>query len=383
MTTTELPDRMLAGILHGPRDLRVEEIAGPPEAGPGELLIEVCAVGLCGTDLAEWKAPHRVPLGTSHPITGHHGPTTLGHEFSGVVVRTGAGVSPDWLGRLVACSGGVPCGGCEACKQGRASQCPNYWVIGLHRHGALTCLVAAPARCCHPVDADRLTPAEAALAQPMAIAVHAARRGQPTAGERAIVAGVGGIGACIVHVLTQWGVEVTAIDLSHARLAVAAQLGSTLTLDGQEAATPEAITRMHGEPPSLIYEATGTGPLLRDLLESAQVGARTVLVGMQKKPQSIDFQQVTIREQTLIGTNSMVPDTDLPEALRLLETRAREWDVLAPTVFTLPDIVAAGFEPMASGDTMAIKMLVDPRATRTRGLYEVSDEAGGDRSTTA
>ena len=182
------PATMSAAVLHGRRDLRVEDVPRPPAPEADEILIEVRAVGLCGTDLAEWAAgPHQVPISVSHPRTGHAGPTVLGHEFSGVVVETGTDVPAGWDGELVTCAGAVPCDRCPACRAGAASQCASYWVIGLHRDGALTRLVRAPLRSCARVGDRGLTAEEAALAQPMGIAVHAARRGEPADGRRAIV----------------------------------------------------------------------------------------------------------------------------------------------------------------------------------------------------
>ncbi|MET0451074.1 MAG: alcohol dehydrogenase catalytic domain-containing protein [Mycobacterium sp.] len=361
---------MTAAVLHGRRDLRVEVIPRPEGPAPDEVLIEVRATGLCGTDTGEWAGgPHQVPLGHAHPLTGHHGPTVLGHEFSGVVVEVGAAVPPDWKGELVCCGGAVSCGRCDACRAGRTSQCENYWVVGLHRHGALTGLVSAPVRSCARVGDIGLTAEEAALAQPMAIAVHAARRGNPQEGERAVVIGVGGIGACLVYVLSRWGVAVTAVDRDPARRRIATELGARTTVAGDGHLEPADLIAAHGDQPALIYEATGVPDVLESALAAAARGGRIVCVGMQKHPVALDVHRLTLRELVLVGTNSLVAETDLPEALRLLALRAGAWDVLAPSVIPLSDVEQIGLEPMATGRATATKILVDPWATSARSLY--------------
>jgi (R,R)-butanediol dehydrogenase/meso-butanediol dehydrogenase/diacetyl reductase len=361
---------MTAAVLHGRGDLRIEEVPypGPPRAD--EVLIAVRAVGLCGTDISEFRAgPIQVPLTRPHPVTGHRGPTVLGHEFSGVVVDTGADVPPDWRGRLVVCGGAVHCGRCPACRSGRSSQCERYYVTGLHRHGGLASHVTVPARACAPAGTDQLTAEEVALAQPMAIAVHAARRGGAQRGQRAIVTGVGGIGACLVYVLSQWGVAVTAVDVDPARRRVATELGARDTVGADGDLTAAALVAHHGGPPALVFEATGVPEVLEAVLGAAAVGARIVNVGMQKNRVTLDVRRLTLREQQLIGTNSLVAQSDLPEALRLLAARAGRWDVLAPEVVPLTEVVAAGLA--RDGAAMAIKTLVDPSATHRRTLYPV------------
>jgi (R,R)-butanediol dehydrogenase/meso-butanediol dehydrogenase/diacetyl reductase len=362
---------MTAAVLHGRGDLRIEAVPCPEPPQPDEVLIAVSAVGLCGTDIGEWRVgPVQVPLSAPHPVTGHCGPTILGHEFSGVVADVGADVPPEWHGQLVVCGGAVHCGQCAACQDGRSSQCERYYVTGLHRHGGLASYVTVPARACARVDGDQLTAEEVALAQPMAIAVHAARRGDARHGQRAIVTGVGGIGACLVYVLSQWGVAVTAVDVDPARRRVATELGAvdTMAVDGALAAA--ALVEHHGGPPALIFEATGVPEVLEAVLDAAAVGARIVNVGMHKHRVALDVRRLTLREQHLVGTNSLVAQSDLPEALRLLAARAGRWKVLAPEVVPLDDVVAVGLA-RSDGAPMAIKTLVDPSATRRRALYEI------------
>ena len=116
-----IPETMRAAVYHGRRDLRFEEVP-VPSPGPGELLIEVGTVGVCGSDVGEWAhGPHQHPVDTPHPATGHHGPIIPGHEFSGVVVGLGVGVDERWLGSSIASCGSVACGRCPACLRGETN----------------------------------------------------------------------------------------------------------------------------------------------------------------------------------------------------------------------------------------------------------------------
>lgn len=361
------PSTMPAAVYHGERDVRLEQVPVPVLAQPGELLIQVHAVGVCGTDASAW-AGGQLPIDQPHPVTGHQGPIVLGHEFSGTVVGTARDVDSDWVGKLVACCGAVFCGTCPACAAGRKSQCARYSVVGLHRNGALAQYVSAPAASCIAVDAANLSADEAALAQPMAIAVHAARRGEPQAGQRAVVLGAGGIGAFLVYVLSQWGVAVTAVDLDERRLLIAEELGAERTVRAGTGDDVAAVLGAHAEAPSLIYEVTGTGTALSNALALAAIGGRIVLVGMQGQPVELILKPVALQEQTIVGTNSLVPETDLPEAIRLLNGRRGRWNVVSPTVLPLDQLVDQALAPIASGESEVIKVLIDPTASVARPL---------------
>jgi (R,R)-butanediol dehydrogenase / meso-butanediol dehydrogenase / diacetyl reductase len=366
--TGALPATTLAAVYYGKQDIRFESVA-TPRAGPGEVLLRVTAVGVCGTDAAEWAyGATQYPVGAPHPVTGHVGPLVIGHEFAGEVVEVGSGVDAGWLGRLVASCGAVPCGRCPPCAAGRTNQCRQYSAVGLHRHGALAGYVSVPLASCLDAATFGLGPDEAALAQPMSIAVHVGRRGGVGAGDTAVVLGVGGIGAFLVHVLVQWGVRVLAVDMQEQRLTIAEQLGAALTL---RAGSDDDVKRIHeriGEYPDVLFEVTGTAAGLRTGLAALPTGGRLVLVGVQKQPVELTLHPVTLREQQIIGTNAMIRETDLAEAMRLLSIRRGGWAVLAPRVIPLRALVDDALRPMSEGRPPAVKTLVDPFADGPRDL---------------
>ncbi len=157
---------MRAAVFHAPGDVRIEPVPEPGAPGPGELLIRVTKAALCGTDSAEWD---HGPLLAQPPVI-------LGHEFTGQVVAAGPGVRGFPAGTRVVSGAGISCGTCAWCAAGRTNLCARYQTLGLHRDGGLAEFVLSPAAICRPVP-DSLDDTGAAMAQPLAVALHAARRG--------------------------------------------------------------------------------------------------------------------------------------------------------------------------------------------------------------
>lgn len=351
---------MRAAVMHGRHDIRIEEVAAAT-ALPGELLLEVTAVGVCGTDAAEWAyGPRLFPIDTPHTITGHVGPMIVGHEFAGRVVAVGEGVDPEWTGRLVASCGSSPCGACDECATGRSNLCRRYAAVGLHRDGALATYVSAPLGSCVDVGALGLDPVEAALAQPMAIAVHSMRRSGIRAGDVAIVQGVGGIGAFLIHALVDLGARVVAVDLAPERLAIATELGADVAIPAGTADSAAAIAAEFADVIPVFFEVTGSEPGLALALELVPMGTNIVMVGIHKAPRTVDLARVTVRELSLIGTNAMVRETDFPEAARLVAARRGAWGSIAPEPLPLDALVEGALRPMAEGRPPAIKTLIRP-----------------------
>jgi (R,R)-butanediol dehydrogenase/meso-butanediol dehydrogenase/diacetyl reductase len=368
---------MRAVVYHGQRDVRLED-KPVPVPGPGELLLEVGTVGVCGSDVAEWAyGPHQHPVLTPHPVTGHLGPITPGHEFSGTVVGLGDGVDPQWLGATVASCGSVACGRCDACRRGQSNQCQQYAGVGLHRDGALAEFVTTPKENCLRVDDLGLTLDEAALCQPMSIAVHTVSRAGDVDGQTVLVQGVGGIGTFLVFALAHSGADVVATDMDPARLELARTLGARATVlaDTDQQATAQRIMAEVGERElRVIFEVSGSRPGVLAALDLAPRGCRIVLVGIQKSPVEVDLAAVTFQEKVLIGTNALVREVDFPKAVQLVADGRGVWQQVAPRVVPMGDLVPEALLPMSEGRPKAIKTLIDPRGTQARPLR--TDTAG-------
>ena len=128
---------MRAAVYHGRGDVRVQDVP-VPAISEDEILLEVTAVGICGTDAHEYAhGPTMFPIDAPHPVTGHSGPMIPGHEFAGRVAALGAGVDGLGVGDRVATGAGISCGECFPCRRGRSNLCRRYATLGLQRNGGL------------------------------------------------------------------------------------------------------------------------------------------------------------------------------------------------------------------------------------------------------
>jgi (R,R)-butanediol dehydrogenase/meso-butanediol dehydrogenase/diacetyl reductase len=357
---------MRAAVFHGRGDLRIEEVPDPAPL-PGELLLEVKAVGICGTDAHEYASgPHMFPVHHQHPTSGHIGPMIPGHEFAGVVRELGAGTTGFAEGDLVASGAGVSCGTCIQCRGQRTNLCERYSTVGLQRNGALAQFVTVPAATCHRVAPYGLSPDTAGLAQPMSIAVHAMRRGRLIDTDHAVIVGAGGIGAFLTYAATSVAEAVAVVDIDEQRLDIADALGATQTVRSADAAEVDQAVSDAGLHATVIYEVTGTVPGLRTALQVLRPGGRLVLVGLQGAPAEWDVRTLSLIEHEIIGTNAHVCDADLPAALQLLSSRTKPWNDVAPVAISLDEVVAEGLQPLIERRSTRIKTLIDPWAHASR-----------------
>lgn len=185
---------MRAYVLYGPDDIRYEETT-VPEAAAGEVLIQVKAAGICGSDI-----PRIYQTGA------HKHPLIPGHEFSGVVTALGEGVSEKWLRKRVGVFPLIPCGKCAPCQKKQYEMCRNYDYIGSRRNGAYAEYVTAPVNNLLELP-DSVSFEEAAMLEPMAVAVHAMRRISIRDKDTVAVCGIGTIGTLLLMFLMDAGIK--------------------------------------------------------------------------------------------------------------------------------------------------------------------------------
>jgi L-iditol 2-dehydrogenase len=304
-----------AALLYGPRDLRIEELPDPV----GEVVVRVEAATTCGTDVKMWRH--------GHPILPPY-PTPFGHETAGVREDTGARV-------LVGDS--VPCGACPACRGGRPQICRDpRWVLG-----GFAQRIAAPAAALHPIP-DGLEPAGAAMAEPLAAAVHAvarapARELAPDAG----VLGGGPMGWMLAALLVAEGRTVTLADPHPERRAQAEAIG---------AATAERLTDC-----DVVFEAVGRPEAWRAAVAACAPGGCVVFVGGCPPGSEAAFPTHPLHydELDLRGAFHHAPD-EVDAALALLADGTVDWRVLAAGPIGLRDLAGA----LAAGNTGPARMWV-------------------------
>jgi (R,R)-butanediol dehydrogenase/meso-butanediol dehydrogenase/diacetyl reductase len=347
---------MRAAVLYASGDVRIEE-RPVPACEPGVVLLAVTYNGLCGTDVTEYtKGPMMVPLLARHPGSGHVGPTTLGHEFVGEVVEAGPGAER-WLGRRVASGAGVSCGACGQCRRGRTNLCDRYYTLGLSTHGGLADFVAVPAATLREIP-DSCADLDAALAQPLAVGLHAVGRSGVGQGDTVVLLGAGAIGSFILAGLAGHDGRVIAVDIEAGRLETARRLGATETVLIDPAATDEQVRDMLPGGADVVIEGSGVPGAAQRAVRLVSRGGIVLLVGLVKAPQSLDTTDLVLREITIYTTVAHVCDADLSRALDLLDRRPLA-TLLVDRVVPLARLVPDALGPLSTGSVPG-KVLVTP-----------------------
>ena len=252
---------MLAVRLIAAGDLRLVEVPKPAPA-PGEVLVQVAAAGICGTD-------RHLYHGTFPCIP----PVTLGHEFSGPVVAVGTGVSLP-VGTLVTCDPNIACGTCGPCLKGRINLCRNLLAVGIGRDGGFAEYCAFPAHRALPLPPG-LDPRHGAFCEPLACCLHGIDIGAPKPGERAIILGGGVIGLLTLQLALLAGTEAMLITRQAEKRQVAARLGAHAT-----AATPQEAQALWPDGADLVLECAGVTETVEACPALAARGGRIVVLGV-------------------------------------------------------------------------------------------------------
>ncbi len=314
---------MRAALFDAP--FRIGMVDAPkPEPGPGEVLVQVAAAGLCAGDMYIYKGTNAY---VSYPRIGCH-------EIAGRVVAYGTSALGPPIGARVVVEPFIGCGTCYPCRVGKPNCCANLTIIGIHREGGFAEYVTAPARNLVPVP-DVLDDFTAAFAEPVAIGVQGCRRGMVTADDTVLVLGAGPIGLAVVEVALAIGATVYATDLSAERLAIAADLGA-VPVEGGAGLLDRVMALTGGEGMPVVMEATGATGAMEQTIDLVAAGGRIVILGLVKKGLGISFPGLdfTRKEVTILGSRASVGC--FPEALSLLASGRIRYPSIA-TRFALED----------------------------------------------
>jgi L-idonate 5-dehydrogenase len=341
---------MKAIVAHAAKDLRIE-VHPRPEPGPGQVLIRMKTGGICGSDL------HYFNHGGFGPITLKQ-PMVLGHEVAGVIETLGEGVDALTIGQLVAVSPSRPCGTCEYCREGRPNHCLNMRFYGSampfpHIQGAFQeWLVANVAQC---AVADGLTSAEAAMAEPLSVVLHAAKQAGDLLGKKVLVTGCGPIGLLAVLVARAAGAaQIVATDITDFTLNKARELGADIThnvADQPNALEVYGAQKGHFD---VLFECSGVGPVVVSTVPCIRPGGTMVQLGLGGD-MTLPIQAMTAKELTFKGSFRF--HAEFFSAVELM--RSDRLDVMPLITHTLPlaDTVKA-FE-LASDRTKALKIQIE------------------------
>lgn len=309
-----------------------------PNLQPDEVLIQVKACGICGSDIhgMDGSSGRRIP------------PIVMGHEAAGVITQTGAKVTDFTAGDAVTFDSTIFCGECSYCQRGEINLCENRRVMGVscgdyRQNGAFAEYVAAPARILHRLPTG-MSFEHAAMVEPVSIAYHAVRRSGIKPGQSAAVFGVGMIGLLIVQVLRVFGASrIVAIDLDPAKVALAKSLGATHdTLD---------------ELVDVALEAVGITPTVTASINGVNKGGTVVLVGNLSPKVEIPLQSLVTRELNVFGTCGS--QGEYPECLELIANGQVQVDPLITNRIGLED-AAEYFARLYKAEPRLMKVMVCP-----------------------
>ena len=262
---------MQAARLFGIGDLRRVEV-DIPVPGAGEVLIKIEAAGICGTDRHLFKG--------EFPCAP---PVTLGHEFSGIVVAVGDGVTLA-KGSRVACDPNIACGVCDACRRGRVNLCASNVAIGIHRDGGFAQYAAIPAHRAHILPMD-LNPAHGAFCEPLACTLHGMDMGAAIPGERVIILGGGVIGLLAVQLARAAGATVMLVTRQAAKRDLALNLGADIT-----ASDVGHAKQIWPQGADLVVECAGVHDTIAAAPRLARAGGRVVVMGVLPKGEMVAFE---------------------------------------------------------------------------------------------
>ncbi|MDE3081084.1 MAG: L-idonate 5-dehydrogenase [Paracoccaceae bacterium] len=294
---------MKAIVIHAAKDLRIED--RPEETpGRGQMRLRLATGGVCGSDLHYYNHGGFGAVRLKEPMI-------LGHEVSATVEAIGPGVEGFAPGQLVAVSPSRPCGGCRYCREGLPNHCENMRFYGSampfpHIQGAFTEVLVADASQC--VDATGLTPGEAAMAEPLAVTLHATRRAGEMLGKRVLVTGCGPIGALAILAARRAGAaEIVATDLSDFTLAIARKLGADRTINTW--AEPEALAAYAAGKGTfdVLYECTGVAAALAAAIPTMRPRGVILQLGLGGD-MTLPVMAITSKELDLRGSFRFHPE---------------------------------------------------------------------------
>ncbi len=347
---------MKSALFYGPRDIRIQDGADA-EPGPGQVLLDVTAVGVCGSDL------HSYVYGDVGGVRAESA-VVLGHEAAGIVVAPGPGVDKARfaVGQRVAIDPATPCGKCERCMVGDPHLCLNLVFIGLWpHHGALCERMLHPVASCFPVP-ENVSDEAAALLEPLGVALHAIRLARVQVGEDVLVIGCGGIGLLLIQLARLAGARrIFASDKNGWRLDLAANSGADVVFNADQVdAVAEVMRATNRRGVDVALEAAWVKDTAAQCVEAARYGGRVVIVGIPVEDVlTVRASAARRKELSIINTRRM--KHVYPATISLAATGKVRLDALASHRFPLAKTRDA-FETAATYADSVVRAMVLPNA---------------------
>lgn len=325
-----------------------------PSAGRGEVLVQVAACGICGSDVHgfDGSSGRRIP------------PLVMGHEAAGVIAEVGEGVSRFAVGDRVTFDSTVYCGACNYCLSGHINLCDNRQVVGVstpdfRRAGAFAEFVTVPEHIVYKLP-DELSFAEAAMLEAVSVALHAVAVSDLKGEETALVIGAGMIGLLILQAARAAGCSrVLVADVDATRLKLAKECGADETiLASGEGMIREVMQLTNGAGVDVILEAVGRDETVTASIDAVRKGGTVTLVGNITPQVTLPLQKVVSRQIRLQG--SCASAGEYPQAIELISSGKIRVTPLITAIAPLSD-GAQWFERLHAREPNLMKIVIDPR----------------------
>jgi threonine dehydrogenase-like Zn-dependent dehydrogenase len=290
------------------QELNVITLPDPQTPGNGEILLKLCYVGFCGSDINTFMGRNAMALN----------PVIPGHEVGAVIEAVGSGV-PEELkpGMVVTCNPYTNCGKCASCRNQRVNACQHNETLGVQRNGAMKEFITLPWQ--KVIPAGKLTPKETALVEPMSVGFHAVSRAQVTDIDVVMVIGCGMVGMGAIVRAAMRGATVIAADIDDEKLALARQMGATYTLNTKTEDAHQRLQEMTaGFGPDVIIEAVGSIPTYQMAINEVAFTGRVVCIGYAKSDVSFATKFFVQKELDIRGSRNAQP-SDFRAVIRYIE----------------------------------------------------------------
>jgi len=276
-----MAERMKAALWVGPEKVEFREVDRPTPR-PGEALLRVAYGGICGTDIMIYLGKH--PRAKA--------PLVMSHEFSATVVE-GEGLE---AGTPAVVNPLLTCGSCYACRSGMSHVCATLGLVGIDRDGGFAQYVTVPRHTVRPIPTS-LPLIQAALVEPLAVAVHAVRASDLRVGDATAVLGAGPVGIMTAQVARLAGAQRVFIsELSPRRIAIARELGFEVVDITQQDTVETIMGATGGVGVPVVFESAGVQATINDAAKLARAGGQILQIGMPKTPPTVDLTALEFRE---------------------------------------------------------------------------------------
>ena len=290
------------------QELNIIEVESPRTPERNEVLLKLCYVGFCGSDINTFMGRNTMALN----------PVIPGHEVGAVIEAVGADV-PENLkpGMVVTCNPYTNCGKCASCRNQRVNACQHNETLGVQRNGAMQEYIVLPWE--KVIPAGNLSPRDCALIEPMSVGFHAVSRSQVTDIDVVMVIGCGmvGMGAIVRSVMR--GATVVAADIDDQKLALAKRMGATYAINTKTEDVHARLSEITGGfGPDVVIEAVGSVPTYQMAINEVAFTGRVTCIGYAKSEVSFQTKYFVQKELDIRGSRNAMP-SDFRAVIHYLE----------------------------------------------------------------